>query len=69
MGKLRFRNENHEWVEIEIPEFQRIEVTDDDGNKYEIRPDKFGGIEIIANDGTISVNPRVLNHIIVKTNR
>ena len=69
MGKLRFRNENREWVEIEIPEFQRIEVTDNDGNRYEIRPDKFGGIEIIANDGSISVNPIVSNQIIVKTKR
>lgn len=35
MGKLRFRNENREWVEMEIPEHQRIEVTDNDGNVYE----------------------------------
>lgn len=67
MGKLRFRNKNREWVEMEIPEHQRIEVTDNDGNVYEIKPDKFGGIEIIANDGTITVNPRMSNHITVET--
>ena len=67
MGKLRFRNENCEWVEMEIPEHQRIEVTDNDGNRYEIKPDKFGGIEIIANDGSISVNPRMSNQIIIET--
>ena len=67
MGKLRFRNENREWVEMEIPEHQRIEVTDNDGNRYEIKPDKFGGIEILANDGSISVNPRMSNQIIIET--
>lgn len=67
MGKLRFRNENREWVEMEIPKHQRIEVTDNDDNRYEIRPDKFGGIEILASDGSISVNPRMANQIIVET--
>lgn len=67
MGKLRFRNENREWVEMEIPEHQRIEVTDKDDNRYEIRPDKFGGIEILANDGSITVNPIMSNQIIVET--
>lgn len=67
MAKLRFRDENREWVEMDIPEHQRIEVTDNDGNRYEIRPDKFGGIEILANDGTISVRPRVSNQITVET--
>lgn len=67
MGKLRFRDENREWVEMEIPEHQRIEVTDNDGNRYEIKPDKFGGIEILASDGSILVNPRMANQIIVET--
>jgi hypothetical protein len=67
MGRLRFRNENREWVEMEIPEHQRIEVIDNDGNRYEIRPDRFGGIEILANDGSISVTPIVSNQIIVET--
>ena len=67
MGKLRFRNENREWVEIEIKEHQRIEVTDKDGKRYEIKPDKFGGIEILANEGSISVNPIMSNQIIVET--
>lgn len=67
MGKLRFRNENREWQEMEIPSYQRIEITDNDGNRYEIKPDNFGGIEILASDGSISVNPRMSNQIIVET--
>lgn len=69
MGKLRFRDGNREWQEMEIPPNQRVEITDDDGNRYEIRTDKFGGIEILANDGSISVNPRMSNQIIVETRR
>lgn len=67
MGKLRFRNENREWQEMEFLPHQRIEITDNDGNRYEIKPDKFGGIEILASDGSISVNPRMSNQIIVET--
>ena len=67
MGTLRFRDKNMEWQEMEIPPHQRIEITDNDGNRYEIRPDKFGGIEILANDGSISVNPRMSNQVIVET--
>ena len=62
-----FRNENREWQEMEIQPHQRIEITDNDGNRYEIRPDKFGGIEILASDGSILVNPRMANQIIVET--
>ena len=69
MNKLRFKNDNDEWVEVEIRPHHRIEVTDSDGNRYEIRPDKFGGIEVMASDGSISIEPKVSNHIVIKTNR
>ena len=69
MNKLRFNNDNDEWVEVEIRPHRRIEITDGDGNLYEIRPDKFGGIEVIASDGSISIEPRVSNQIVIKTNR
>ena len=67
MSKLKFKNENNEWVEIEIKPNRRIEVTDNDDNRYEIRPDKFGGIEVMASDGSIAIEPRVSNQIVIKT--
>ena len=67
MSKLRFKNENNELVEIEIRPHRRIEITDSDDNCYEIKPDKFGGIEIVASDGSISIEPHVANHITIKT--
>ena len=69
MAKLRFRNDNDEWTELEISPHRRIEVTESDYNRYEIKPDKFGGIEIVASDGSVSIEPRVSNQIVIKTNR
>ena len=69
MAKLRFKNDNDKWTEIEIRPHGRIEVTDIDNNRYEIKPDKFGGIEILASDGSISIEPKVSNQIMIKTNR
>lgn len=69
MNKLRFRNDNDEWIEVEIKPYRRIEMTDNEGNLYEIRPDKLGGIEVIASGGSISIEPKVSNHIVIKTNR
>lgn len=66
---MRFKNDNDERVEVEIRPHRRIEVTDSDGNWYEIRPAEFGGIEVIASDGSISIEPKVSNHIVIKTNR
>lgn len=46
---------------------KRIIIEDNDGNRYRIKPDKFGGIEIMAEDGKMTVNPHMANVIIVKT--
>jgi hypothetical protein len=67
MSKLRFKNEQNEWVEVEIRPYHRIEVIDDDDNRYEIKPDKFGGIEVQAADGRIAIEPHVSNEITIKT--
>ena len=67
MSKLRYKNENNEWVEVEILPNRRIEITDKDDNRYEIKPDKFGGIEVMASDGSISIEPHVSNQITIKT--
>ena len=67
MSKLKYKNENDEWVEIEIRPHHRIEITDNDDNRYEIRPDKFGGLNIVAADGSLSIEPHVSNDITIKT--
>ena len=67
MSKLRFKNDSDEWEEIEIRPHRRIEITDNDDNRYEIKPDKFGGIEVQAADGRIVIEPHVSNEITIKT--
>ena len=67
MSKLKYKNENDEWVEIEIRPHRRIEITDNDDNRYEICPDKFGGLNIMAADGSLSIEPHVSNDITIKT--
>jgi hypothetical protein len=54
-------------VEVEIRPHRRIEITDNDGNRYEIKPDKFGGIEVMASEGSIAIEPHVSNQITIKT--
>ena len=67
MSTLKFKNDKNEWVEIEIRPNRRIEITDNDDNRYEIRADRFGGIEIMASDGSVSIEPRVSNQVVIKT--
>ena len=67
MSKLRFKNDSDEWVEIEIRPHRRIEITDNDDNRYEIRPDKFRGLNITAAEGSLSIEPHVSNDITIKT--
>ena len=54
MAKIRFKV-GCEWREVEIQ------------NDYEMRTDRFGGIDIIANDGKISIEPCMSNNITIKT--
>lgn len=67
MSKLRYKDDNNEWVEVEIRPHRRIEITDNDDNRYEIKPDKFGGIEVMASEGSIAIEPHVSNQITIKT--
>lgn len=69
MLKLKYKNDNNELVEVEIRENRRIEVIDSNDNHYEMRSNKFGGIEVMASDGSISIEPMVSNHIVIKTNK
>jgi hypothetical protein len=38
MSTLKYKNDNNEWVEVEIRPHRRIEITDNDDNRYEIKP-------------------------------
>lgn len=56
---------NTKWSEPDTCELVVIE--DKDGNRYRISQDRLGGIEIIAEDGRVAIEPTVSNHITIKT--
>ena len=66
MTKLKYKHEDQE-TKVTLENYQRLYVYDDNGNEYAIKADKFGGIEICANDGKISIEPSVSNVITIKT--
>lgn len=66
MTKLKYKYEDQE-TKVTLENYQRLYVYDDNGNEYAIKADKFGGIEICANDGKISIEPSVSNVITIKT--
>lgn len=55
------------YKEVEVSDTERVIVTDKDGNRYRIKADRFGGLEIMAEDGKISIEPNVSNVLIIKT--
>lgn len=42
-------------------------IHDDKDNRYKLSIDKFGGIDIIALDGSLSIEPHVSNNVTIKT--
>lgn len=66
MTKIKYKHEDQE-TKVTLEKYQRLYVYDNNGNEYAIKADKFGGIEICANDGKISVEPSVSNIITIKT--
>ena len=66
MTKIKYKHEDQE-TEVTLSKYKSLYVYDDNGNEYAIKANKFGGIEICANDGKISVEPSVSNLIFVKT--
>ena len=55
------------YKEVEVSDIERVIVTDKDGNRYQIKTDRFGGLEIMAEDGKISIEPSVSNLLTIKT--
>lgn len=52
---------------VKLPKYQRLYIYDESGNEYALKANKFGGIEICANDGKLSIEPSVSNLIVIKT--
>jgi hypothetical protein len=46
---------------------KRIVIQDNDGNRYRIRPDITGGIEVMAEDGKMVIEPNMSNVVTLKT--
>lgn len=44
-------------------------IYDNDGNEYRVSTDKFGGLEIIATDGHLLIQPHQSNHITIITSK
>lgn len=44
-----------------------IVIKDSEGNSYRIKENKFGGLEIMADDGQLAIEPSVSNLIVIKT--
>lgn len=66
MAKIRFK-ENGEWREVELQKHTCVHFIDEYNNDFELRPDRFGGMDVIANDGKISIEPCMSNNITIKT--
>ena len=64
---MEFTYKDKEFKEINIEKALRIEVEDSRGKRYRIREDMEGGIEILAEDGKLIVEPHMANVIIIKT--
>lgn len=48
-------------------EVRKVLVTDAHGCRYRITENKFGGLEVMALDGGIAIEPNVSNLITIKT--
>lgn len=64
---MNFEYIDKNYKTVEVDESSRVILQDKDGNRYRVIADKFGGLEIMAEDGKLSVEPHMANVIIVKT--
>ena len=63
--KFEYKDKNYKTVKVE--ETTRITLQDVDGNRYRVTQNRFGGIEIMAEDGKLSIEPNVSNVVVLKT--
>ena len=64
---MNFEYTDKNYKTVEVDEVSRVILQDKDGNRYRVIADKFGGLEIMAEDGKLTVEPHMANVIIVKT--
>jgi hypothetical protein len=64
---MELKYTDKEYKEVEISDVNRIIVTDKDGNRYRIKADRFCGLEVMAEDGKISIEPNTSNLLTIKT--
>jgi len=59
---IKYRKD-HEWTSTQC---DHIRILDNEGNEYRITCNKFGGIEILSEDGSVAIEPIVSNHFVIK---
>ena len=64
---MNFEYTDKNYKTIVVDEVSKIVIHDKDGNRYRIVEDKLGGLEIMAEDGRLVIEPNVSNVIIIKT--
>lgn len=64
---MNFEYTDKNYKTVEVDDASRVILQDKDGNRYRVIADKFGGLEIMAEDGKMTVEPHMANVIIVKT--
>ena len=67
MDNINFEYSTQDNKDVVVENAYRIVVQDKDGHRYRIKADRFGGIEILAEDGRICIEPSVSNLVVVKT--
>lgn len=58
---------NKDYQEVQLEEVRTIIITDSKGMRYRIKEDTFGGLELMAEDGRMSIEPNVSNLVTIKT--
>ena len=63
--KIEYKDKEYKTKVVE--DTNHVIVYDNEGNRYRIKADKFGGIEIMNEDGHTSIEPNVSNVVTIKT--
>lgn len=64
---MKFEYKDKSYKTVKVEETTRIVMQDKDGNRYRVTQDRFGGIDIMAEDGKLSIEPNVSNVVVLKT--
>lgn len=64
---MKFEYKDKDYKTVKVEETTRIVLQDVDGNRYRVTQNRFGEIEIMAEDGKLSIEPNVSNVVVLKT--